>query len=188
MKPDLEPFTAFMNPDGSLEPEQGVVERRLSDMAGMYQVTPDDGDPVIYHIYTMPVPERNSEIQCSTTVLYPGTIGEEYYMTKGHFHRIRDRSEVYMGISGEGRLVMATEDDEVAMEPLRQGSVTYVPGGWAHRSVNIGDEPLVFFAAFVGDAGHDYETIERKGFPVALVKGEDGPEVVDNARNAEGRR
>jgi glucose-6-phosphate isomerase, archaeal len=59
--------------------------------------------------------------------------------------------------------------------------VNYIPGGWAHRSVNVGKEPLVFFAAYIGDAGHDYEEIERRGFPVLVTKGEHGPHIVENS-------
>jgi glucose-6-phosphate isomerase len=103
-------------------------------------------------------------------------------MTKGHFHQARDRAEVYLGLAGEGRLVMATEDGRHAVEPIRRGTVSYVPGGWAHRSVNVGDRPLVFFAIYVGDAGHDYRTVERTGFPVLVVAGADGPEIVANPR------
>jgi glucose-6-phosphate isomerase, archaeal len=115
-------------------------------------------------------------------VIEPGTIGREYFMTKGHFHEVRDRAEIYVGLSGEGRLLMATAAGEHVVEPMRRGTVNYVPGGWAHRSINVGDEPLVFFAAYVGDAGHDYATIEEEGFPVVLVKGDGGPEVVENPR------
>ena len=43
-------------------------------------------------------------------------------------------------------------------------------------------EPLVFFASYIGDAGHDYGTIEKRGFPVRVVVGEDGPRVVPNHR------
>jgi glucose-6-phosphate isomerase len=103
-------------------------------------------------------------------------------MTKGHFHEVRDRAEIYIGLAGEGRLVMATEDGRWQVEPMRRGAINYVPGGWAHRSVNVGDEPLVFFAAYVADAGHDYTTIEEQGFPVVVLRGERGPEVVENAR------
>jgi glucose-6-phosphate isomerase len=46
----------------------------------------------------------------------------------------------------------------------------------------VGDEPLVFFAAYVGDAGHDYGTIEEEGFPVLVVKGDAGSEVIENPR------
>ena len=179
-----EPFTTILDlRAGTLDPQREVVERRLSDLRGLFLDDPAaDEDPVVYRVFAIPVPETNSDIICSTTVLEPGKVGREYYMTKGHFHRVRDRAEVYLGLSGDGRLVMATEDGRSRVEPMGAGTVSYVPGGWAHRSVNVGTEPLVFFAAYVGDAGHDYETIERQGLPVAVVAGDGGPEVVPNPR------
>jgi glucose-6-phosphate isomerase len=65
---------------------------------------------------------------------------------------------------------------------MREGTVAYVPGGWAHRSANTGDQPLIFFAAYIGDAGHDYATVLERGFPILAVQGAGGPEVVDNPR------
>jgi glucose-6-phosphate isomerase len=81
---------------------------------------------------------------------------------------------------------MATEDGRHAVEPLHRGTVSYVPGGWAHRSVNVGGDPLVFFAAYAADAGYDYGTIERRGFPVLVVEGAGGPEVIENPRYGSG--
>lgn len=183
MIPRLDPFTVLLNMrGGGLTPDLGSVTRRLGDMTGMYSTEVDEPDRLIYKVFVMPVPEENSEIQCSTTVIEPGTVGDEFHMTKGHFHQVRDRSEVYVGLAGTGMLVMATEDGRNVVEPMGPGTVNYVPGGWAHRSVNVGDEPLVFFAAYVGDAGHDYATIERDGFPVVVVKGADGPQVLANSR------
>lgn len=183
MIPRLDPFTVMMSlTGGDLEPELGTVERRLADMEGMYLEEVADPERLVYRVFLMPVPEESSEIQCSTTVLEPGMVGGEFHMTKGHFHQVRDRSEVYVGLAGEGILVMATEDGRHATEPMGPGTVNYVPGGWAHRSVNTGEEPLVFFAAYVGDAGHDYTTIEQEGFPVVVLGGEDGPQVVPNTR------
>jgi glucose-6-phosphate isomerase len=180
----VQPFTTLLDlASGRLDPELEVTERRLSDMVGMYlEEGLDDADPLIYRVYGIPVPATTGNVLSSTTVIEPGTVGREYFMTKGHFHEVRDRAEIYLGLSGEGRLVMATEDGAHAVEPMRRGTVNYVPGGWAHRSVNVGDEPLVFFAAYVGDAGHDYATIEAEGFPVLVVKADDGPEVVENPR------
>lgn len=181
---NVEPFTIRLDlGSGHLEPELDVTERRLSDMAGMYLEDQDlDGDPVIYRVYGIPVPATTGNVLSSTTVIEPGTIGREYFMTKGHFHQVRDRAEIYLGLAGEGRLLMAREDGQHVVEPMQRGTVNYVPGGWAHRSINVGDEPLVFFAAYVGDAGHDYATIEAEGFPVLLVRGDRGPEVVRNPR------
>lgn len=185
MIPAFDPFTTQMDiATGVLDPERKTTCQRLADMQGWYteDVDAGDADQLVYRVLHMPVPEENSEIQCSTTVLQPGRVGREYFMTRGHFHEVRDRSEVYIGLRGEGRLVLASEDGRHVVEPLVPGAVCYIPGGWAHRSVNVGDEPLVFFAAFVGDAGHDYGTIEKQGFPVLVVAGDDGPEVVPNPR------
>jgi glucose-6-phosphate isomerase len=181
---NVEPFTTMLDlASGRLDPELEITERRFSDLTGMYLEDEDvdvDGDPVIYRVYGIPAPATTGNVLGSTTVIEPGTVGREYFMTKGHFHELRDRAELYIGLAGEGRLLMATEDGEHAVEPMRRGTVNYVPGGWAHRSINVGEEPLVFFAAYVGDAGHDYATIEAQGFPVLLIKGDDGPEVVPN--------
>ncbi|MGH3131974.1 MAG: glucose-6-phosphate isomerase family protein [Gaiellaceae bacterium] len=179
----LEPFTTMLDfRTGLLDPNREVVERRLSDMRGMYLEEPGDGDRLVYRVHGIPGPATTDNVLSSTTVIEPGTVGREYFMTKGHFHEIRGRAEIYVGLAGDGRLVMATEDGRVAVEPMRRGTVNYVPGGWSHRSVNVGDEPLVFFAAYPGDAGYDYGTIEERGFPVLVVRGADGPEVVENPR------
>jgi glucose-6-phosphate isomerase len=182
----VEPFTTILDlRSGRLDPELEVTERRFSDMTGMYLEDEDvdlEGDPLIYRVYGIPVPATAGNVLASTTVIEPGRVAREYFMTKGHFHELRDRAEIYIGLAGEGRLLMATEDGRHVVEPMRRGTVNYVPGGWAHRSINVGEERLVFFAAYVGDAGHDYATIEAEGFPVLVVKGEDGPEVVANPR------
>lgn len=171
MIPKMDPFTRWMDLRAGIIAGAPVETRRLSDMRGYYppDLGTDEPDRLVYEVYPVPVEEANSELQCSTTVLQPGRVGDEFHMTKGHFHATRDRSEVYLGLSGTGLLVMATEDGRHQVEPIGPGSLSYVPGGWAHRSVNIGSEPLVFFAVYVGDAGHDYATVRERGLPVRVV-------------------
>lgn len=180
----LTPFTTLVDLEaGLLDPERDVVERRLSHLRGLFLVEPDSQeDRLVYRVYGIPVPETNSNVFSSTTVIEPGKVGDEYFMTRGHFHEARDRGELYIGLAGDGRLVLATEDGRWTVEPMRRGTVNYIPGGWAHRSVNVGTEPLVFFAAYVADAGYDYATIERRGFPVLVVERDGAPQVVENPR------
>ncbi|HEY8581884.1 MAG TPA: glucose-6-phosphate isomerase family protein, partial [Capillimicrobium sp.] len=159
-----------------------VTERRLADLDGLFQRPVEDPDRLAYRVLEIPAPADNSNLLSSTTILEPGRVGDEYLMTKGHFHATRERAEIYMTLSGEGRLLMATEEGQTHVEPMRPGTVNYVPGFWAHRSVNVGDEPLIFFAVYPGDAGYDYGTIEEQGFPSLVVAGADGPEVVPNPR------
>jgi glucose-6-phosphate isomerase, archaeal len=182
---EMIPFTTLLDLErGVLEPQrEGITERRLSDMRGMFaDESGDFGDPLIYRVLPVPVPVTNDNIFSSTTILEAGDINGEFFMTKGHFHEQRGRAEIYIGLAGEGRLLMATEGGRHAIEPMRRGTVNYVPGGWAHRSINVGVEPLIFFAAFVADAGHDYATVERTGFPVLVVRDGNGPRLLENPR------
>jgi glucose-6-phosphate isomerase, archaeal len=165
------PFQVMLDfATGSLTPCTGAFERRLSDMAGAYEdqdvvagMLSAGQDPVIYRGYDADVPHAPDHLPFRTTIIRPGVIGSEFFMTKGHHHR-RDTAEVYVGMSGFGLMIMETRAGDVASVELTPSAAVYVPPGWAHRTVNTADEPLVFLATYPGDAGHDYESIERGGF------------------------
>jgi glucose-6-phosphate isomerase, archaeal len=156
-------------PSGSMTPGSATtvnasLVRRLSDMAGAYQdqaavrAALDSGDdPVIYTAFDADIPPEPGHLLFRTTIINPGTIGSEFYMTRGH-HHVHDSAEFYLGMSGEGIMLMESRDGDVATQPLVPSAAVYVPPGWAHRTVNTGDVPLVFLAAWYGDAGHDYAT------------------------------
>lgn len=183
MIPNQDPFTTWADfTTGALDPERELQERHLADMRGYYLEEGGAEERLIYSVSAIPVPKTGDEILSSTTVMQPGKVGREYHMTKGHFHANWRRSEIYVTFSGEGLLLMATDDGDHREEPMRPGSINYIPGGWAHRSVNTGDQPLVFFATYIGDAGYDYRTIEERGFPMLAVEGDDGPEIIANPR------
>jgi glucose-6-phosphate isomerase len=168
------PVTATIDARGELSPATSTVRRHLSHMRGMYRDAGAEaaalrgGDPLVYEVYQYDMPPSAGELIPCTTVLHPGRIGEEFFMTKGHFHQRRDRAEVYYGLQGEGRLVLA-RDGEAEVVALTPGTVAYVPPFWAHRTVNVGETPLVFLAVYHGDAGHDYGTIETEGFPQVVL-------------------
>jgi len=168
---------------GALTPNRGAFGRRLSEMAGAYAdqqavraLLSAGEDPVIYLGYDADVPHAADHLPFRTTIINPGTIGAEFYMTKGHHHG-RDTAEVYVGMSGTGLMVMETRDGQLATEPLVPSATVYVPPGWAHRTVNTGAVPLVFLATYPGDAGHDYESIERSGFSRRVYRGPAGAEL-----------
>jgi len=146
--------------------------------AGAHAELTAAGDPLVYEVYQRDVPSVAGELAVCTTVLQPGRVGDEYYMTKGHFHEVRDRAELYYGLTGTGLLLLETEDGRTATNPMRPNTAAYVPGGWAHRTVNTGAEPLTFLAVYPGDAGHDYGTIESSGFSVRVVAVDGQPKVV----------
>lgn len=102
--------------------------------------------------------------------MYAGKVGDEYFMTKGHFHTILDTSEVYYCLSGRGAMLMETPEGDVRLVEMKPGEAVYVPPRWAHRSINTGSETLVTFFVFRSDAGHDYGTIEQKGYRKLVVE------------------
>jgi glucose-6-phosphate isomerase len=85
----------------------------------------------------------------------------EFFMTKGHQHPDA-QGEVYLGLSGVGGVLM---HDCVHTEwvEIQRGVIAYIPPGWAHRSVNIGDHEYSFLAVYPGSAGHDYSWVVEHG-------------------------
>jgi len=139
-------------------------------------------DPLIYEFYDLGVEEKPGNLAYGTSIVYPGVVGSEFYMTKGHFHTVLDTAEVYFCLSGHGLMLMENPEGETEIQELTPGEAVLVPGRYAHRSINISDsEPLVTFFTFAADAGHDYGTIEQKGFrKLVLRTGKETYEVVDN--------
>jgi glucose-6-phosphate isomerase len=177
------------NLDDGHSPQAKSIKRLLSDMKGMYH---DDkkfneilkkGDLLVYEFYNMGLPEEPSELAYGTTILYSGKVGDEYYMTKGHFHNIIETAEIYYCIKGHGFLLMENPEGESEVQEMKPGVSVYVPPRFAHRSINISkDESLISFFAFRADAGHDYKTIESKGFRKIIVEKKGKPEIIDNPK------
>lgn len=186
----FDPFACEIElPTGLLRPAHQVLRRTLQEIGAIFadqealqHILSTEGNRLVYEVYVANVPESDGHLPFSTTVIYPGRVGNEYHMTKGHYHEKRDRAEVYLGLSGEGCLLLQQDDGTVQIVEMRSGTAAYVPPGWAHRTVNTGDVPFVFFAVYPGDAGHDYRTIENTGFSKILVAQDGRPALIDNPR------
>ena len=164
------------------------TKRYLSQMKNMYYDTAaaekmvEEGDPVIYEFYELGTPAHPGNLAFGTSITYPGKVGNEYFMTKGHFHTILDTSEVYFTLQGKGFMLMENPEGDVRLETLQPGVALYVPRRYAHRTINAGNVPLITFFTFRGDAGHDYGTIETKGYRKLLVEQGGFPRMIDNPR------
>jgi glucose-6-phosphate isomerase len=139
-------------------------------------------DSLVYEFYEMGVPEHPGDLAFGTSICYPGKVGDEYFMTKGHFHTILDTAEVYLCIKGRGLMLMENPEGDILYELLTPGKMVYVPKRYAHRSINIGTEPFVQFFAFRADAGHDYGTIETNGFRKLVVERQGDYAIIDNPK------
>jgi len=165
------------------------ISRALSSMKGQYhdQHAYDamlaKADTLLYEVYEVCRPEKEGELMSGISIVHPGKVGNEYFMTKGHFHEVLDTAEIYMCLSGKGVMVMETPEGEWSVKDLTPGVSLYVPPRWAHRSVNTGDgEDLVTYFIYPANAGHDYGTIETQGFRKLVVDRGNGTEIIDNPK------
>ncbi len=183
------PFTFELNAPGFVPSHyDNHIRRTLSSMRGQYHDTAAydalaaEEDALLYEVYELARPHEAGELLHGISIVHPGQVGDEYYMTKGHFHTVLETAEIYVCLSGQGMMVMETPEGDWAVEALAAGRVLYVPPRWAHRSVNTGDDDLITFFAYPGHAGHDYGTIEQQGFRKLVVARDGRPEIVDNPR------
>jgi glucose-6-phosphate isomerase len=177
-------------PTGALEGATSTYEKRLGDLDGLYfdtnafdQRAATDADTVVYRVHDLRPSARPGDLIVGTSALEPGTIGEEYYMTRGHLHAIADRPEVYHCVHGRGVMLMEDSLGNIDTIEMTPGTVAYVAPGWIHRSVNVGSDRFVTVFSYPADAGQYYEVIEQAGGMASLVVVDnDDWKLVDNAR------
>ena len=91
------------------------IERRLSAMRGQfddqetYHHMLSEEDRLIYEVYEISRPQIEGELMMGISIVHPGKVGREFFMTKGHFHSILETSEIYYCLRGEGFMVMETQ-------------------------------------------------------------------------------
>jgi glucose-6-phosphate isomerase len=116
------------------------------------------------------VPEEYGQVKFCISKLYPGLVGHECFMTKGHYHAVLEAGEAYLSLAGRGLMMMKTSGGACRWEEFVPGRLVYVPPYWAHRSINTGDEPLISLCMYPGDAGHNYGDIQTEGFSKRVLK------------------
>jgi len=162
------------------------LSRRIGDLNDIFHdkaaLAAMPAAQTVYEVASyFPVPDgTEAGLFFGITYIHPGKVGNEYFMTKGHFHKLRDRGEMYMTIEGEGMLILMDENRQTHAEKMYPGSLHYINGHIAHRTVNTGNTILTFSAVWPSDAGHDYDTISTEGFSKILIEKDGKPALVEN--------
>jgi glucose-6-phosphate isomerase len=186
----LKPFVYKVDTKNEIisNPDSHII-RKLSSMKNQYLDEKSYGemlakeDCLLYEVYEKLVPELEGELLQGMSIVHPGKVGNEYFMTKGHFHSILNTAEFYYCVKGNGYMMMENPEGGWAAEELLPNTVLYVPGRWAHRSINVkSDEDLITIFAYPATAGHDYATIETKGFRKLVIEKDGKPAIVDNPK------
>ena len=98
------PFT-FTIPQPDVIPSRvdNHIQRRLSALRGQfadqdaYARLLAQGDALIYEVYEIQRPEFQGELIMGVSIVHPGKVGREFYMTKGHYQpptRVSSRSRL----------------------------------------------------------------------------------------------
>lgn len=167
---------------GALSAHTGRYEKRLRDLAGIYGdeaafdlACSAQGEEIVYSVEDVKPQAQGGDLIFGTTYMEPGRIGAEFFMTRGHIHATANRPETYYGEAGHGVMVMEAPDGEVSVLEIKPRVMVYVPPLWIHRSVNVGDGPLVMSFCYPADSGQNYDVIAQTGgMAVRIVADGDG--------------
>lgn len=161
-----------------------LVERRLSQLEGCfadtasYRATLERSDPVVYSVSALEPGNGEGDLHVGLGRIMPGRVGAEYYLTKGHLHAWRDASELYIGLTGKGLMLLEDEHDQARAVALEPNTLVYVPGHTAHRTINVGDVPLTYLGVYPARSGHDYGAIADRNFSQVVIHNFDEPTVM----------
>lgn len=153
-----------------------LIERRLSQLEGCfadpkaYAKALEHDDPIVYSVSSLEPAQGDGDLHIGLGRIMPGKVGAEYFLTRGHLHSWREAAEIYIGIDGDGLMLLEVEGGEAQAVPLRANSIVYVPGFTAHRTVNVGSSPLTYLGIYPAKAGHDYAAIARDNFRQMVIE------------------
>ncbi len=182
------PFGLPLTAEGLLQlPATKTIRRHLSDMRGYYADADAYAarlaaeDSLIYTFWETEYTGDTRGLSFGITEIVPGTVGREFHMTKGHFHA-SDGDEIYLTLKGRGKLLLQTRQGEARTYDMTPGGICYIPTGWGHRTVNVGAEPFIFVSIWPPHIVHDYESVQKYGFPQLMLQGDSGPVEAPNPR------
>jgi len=132
-----------------------MEQRFYNDIKNIFNDQSIKDNPLIYE-FDNTIPNNNDcELLYGITTIYPGKIGDEFYMTRGHAHQ-NNTAEVYYCISGKGIIVQQYKCDIFTTE-ISDGSLVYIKPKFLHRAINTGDTELKLLCVCRADSGHDYD-------------------------------
>ncbi len=153
----------------------------FSEPAEVDKMLKDKNDLIVYEYFEKIFKNEEKNMNFGLTIIYPGKVGKEYFMTRGHFHE-KSAAEIYIGLDGEGMVLMQSKTGIVELQPLKPNTVVYVPPNWGHRTINTGKRELVFLFIYPSDAGHDYDIVKEKGFAKLVVEENGRVVLIDNPK------
>ena len=114
----INPFTVEIDFAKLVMSEPDIHNRRpasamrgyYEDKAALKRLIARDDDPMHYETFEKRVPEEYGHLLFCISKIQPGLVGEECFMTKGHYHTRNNTGEIDFCLGGEGYMVMKTRE------------------------------------------------------------------------------
>lgn len=183
------PFCFPVTPEGfQANANMKYTQRCLSEMQDYFsncaaiKSVLAQSNPIIYEYWEMEYAGSGNGISFGMTRIQPGQIGNEYFLTKGHFHADGLGDEMHLTLDGQGLVLLLDREENTTCMEMQPGRMCYYPGHLAHRTINTGLKPLVFVGIWPPHIVHDYEILKHSGFPKLIVADRSGPKLIANPR------
>lgn len=134
------------------------VSEWYSDKEAVKKELKKNKNKIVYETFT----KSYSPVELTLTVIHPGSVGKEFYMTKGHVHK-KKVPEFYVLLEGNGALYLQKGIKKKTVK-MKKGEITLIPEGYAHRLVNVGKTKLKVLTIYHEDSKPDYNVKFKKRF------------------------
>jgi len=135
-----------------------IIIRKLKDMQNRYKnINNNNPEKIIYKVYI----KDFKTFELGLTIIEPGKINKEFFMTKGHKH-LKKRKEIYILLEGKGKLLI--ENKKIKIINLKKDKPTIIPSNSGHRLINTGKTKMKVITIYSKDAGHNYNFKFKKRF------------------------
>ncbi len=176
----FDPVTAVIQGRLPIERYLADVHAVFADQAACKQMLAKN--PLLYSVTQIEDHDGAGQIHYGLGILMPGKVGCEYFMTKGHLHAWRPAAEVYIGLRGRGMMLLEDERTgecrALRWKPIAPSTCR---ASHAHRTINVGDEPLVYWGILSSEAGHDYGAVAARNFRLVVVEKAGKPMVMERS-------
>ncbi|MGI6096711.1 MAG: glucose-6-phosphate isomerase family protein [Dethiobacteria bacterium] len=184
--------------DSPLSPREPAIRKKADMEAVLYEPQADGPDALYYMYRDLYLPGdlkiiKEAGLRFDLTVIVPGKIGRELIKTAGHYHPLKEGTqltypEIYEVIHGTAHYLLqrkSTEDEgrieEAFLFEAQPGDKLLIPPDFGHITINPGNDYLIMSNWVASTFSSNYGPIRRfRGGAYYEIQKEDHKEYIAN--------
>ena len=121
-------------------------------------VKDSEKNKIVYQVFV----KEFLPLNIALTVINPGNVNGEYFMTKGHIHK-SPKEEFYVMLEGRGILLLQKGSKSRVIH-LKKGELVLIEKWYAHRLINTGNKKLEVLTVYHEGSNPSYNIKFKKRF------------------------